>query len=130
MKILILAIAILGVSSVALGNDRAAMYAGALDNMEKTHKFIMAMQVPAGSCIAEIERGERVGEASACAVFRKISPERLEMTRSAMAELHAACDNMQSLYDDRAMEERCEALARDSDALFADLDRIHHWNSE
>jgi hypothetical protein len=98
--------------------------------MEKTHKFIMAMQVPAGSCIAEIERGERIDEASACAVFRKISPERLEMTRSAMAELQAACDNMQSLYDDRAMEERCEALARDSDALFADLDRIHHWNSE
>jgi hypothetical protein len=71
-----------------------------------------------------------IENAAACAVFLRISQETLEQTRSAMTELQAACDNMQRLFDDRSLADRCGKLMRDSDALFADLDRIRHRNAQ
>ena len=125
-----LALAMLAASTIATGNDRAAMYAGAIDNMEKTRAVIQAMQVPALACVAEIERGVPVGESPACAIFSRLSEERIEETRVAMDELQAACENMHSLFADRAIAESCKNLANDSDALFADLERIRHSNSQ
>jgi hypothetical protein len=126
MKRFTLSLTMLAASSVATGNDRASMYAGALENMEKTHAVIRAMQVPVESCLAQIEKGKPVAETPACAVFRRLSNDRLEQTRLAMQELQAACDNMRSLYDDDELSERCENLAYDSDELFADLEAIRH----
>ena len=117
-------------SSVSIANDRAAMYAGALENMEKTHAVIRAMQVPVESCLAQLERGEQVADIPACSVFRRISDESLAQTRMAMEELQAACDNMRSLYNDGELAEGCENLAHDSDAFFADLETIRNPDSQ
>ena len=130
MKKLILSVGMLAVSSVSIANDRAVMYAGALENLEKTHAVIRAMQVPVESCLAQIEKGARVADAPACAVFRRLSNDSLEQTRLAMEELQAACDNMRSLYDDAGLTESCQNLAHDSDAFFADLDSIRKSDSE
>lgn len=130
MKKPLLLLAMLAASSASTANDRAAMYIGALENMEKTHAVIRAMQVPVESCLAQIKTGVAVDDTAACLVFQRLSDESLEQTRLAMQELHAACDNMQSLYDDPELTERCRNLADDSDAFFADLDSIRHSNSE
>ena len=130
MKRVTLFLAILTVSTAAIGKDPATLYAGALENMEKTHAVIQAMQVPATACVAELNAGVEIEKAAACAVFLRVSQESLEQTRSAMTELQAACDNMQRLFDDRSLADRCGMLTRDSDALFADLDRIRHSNAQ
>jgi hypothetical protein len=130
MNRFVLSLALLAVSSVSSAFDRAAMYAGALENLEKTHAVIQAMQVPVESCLAQIEKGERVADTPACSAFRRLSNERLEQTRLAMEELQAACENMRSLYDHVELTERCQNLADDSDAFFADLESIRHSDSE
>ena len=130
MKRVTVFLAMLTVSTVAIGNDRTRLYAGALENMEKTHAVIRAMQVPATACVAELEKGVGIEKAAACAVFLRVSQESLEQTRSAMTELQAACENMQRLFDDRALADRCGKLTRDSDTLFADLDRIRLSNAQ
>ena len=130
MKKLLLSVGMLAASSVSTANDRAAMYAGALENMEKTHAVIRAMLIPVESCLAQIEKGARVADAPACSVFRRLSNDSLEQTRLAMEELQAACDNMRSLYNDAGLTESCQNLAHDSDAFFADLESIRNSDSE
>jgi methylthioribose-1-phosphate isomerase len=130
MKRVTIFLAMLTVSTAAIGNDPTRLYAGALENIEKTHAVIQAMQAPATGCVAELEKDVSIENAAACAVFLRISQETLEQTRSAMTELQAACDNMQRLFDDRSLADRCGKLMRDSDALFADLDRIRHRNAQ
>ncbi|MGD8234864.1 MAG: hypothetical protein PVJ65_01855 [Chromatiales bacterium] len=130
MKQFLMILSMLAVASASTANDRAAMYIGALKNMEKTHAVIRAMQVPVESCLAQIETGAAVADTPACQVFRRLSNDSLEQTRLAMKELQAACDNMRSLYDDPELTERCRNLADDSNAFFADLDAIRHLDSE
>ncbi len=126
MKKFIFAVGVLAVSSVSTANERAAMYAGALENMEKTHAVIRAMQVPVESCLAQLERGARGADIPACSLFQRLSNASVEQTRLAMEELQAACDNMRSLYNDGELTERCQNLEQDSAAFFADLELIRN----
>lgn len=130
MKRFLLIPAMLAVATASTASDRAAMYIGALENIEKTHAVIRAMQVPVESCLARIETGVTVADTPACSVFRRLSNENLEQARLAMQELQAACDNMRSLYDDPELAGRCRNIAEDSKAFFADLDAIRHSDSE
>ena len=130
MKKFILSVVMLAVSSVSTANDRAAMYAGALENMQKTHAVIRAMQVPVESCLVQLERGARVADTPACSLFQRLSNASVEQTRLAMEELQAACDNMLSLYNDSELTERCQNLEQDSDAFFAGLELIRNFDEK